>query len=116
MAQNRSGWRELWRPSASTGMKGWDNDDDGGGGGGGGGDDDDDDDENGLGVLTKEPQSYESFLFPYRFSNKGIAYTRKLPQNCTHHSLVAVGCAQSNTLLIIFELSHFPDNVFIEKK
>ena len=28
MAQNRSAWRELWRPSASSGMNGWDNDDD----------------------------------------------------------------------------------------
>ena len=28
VAQNRSAWRELWRPSASSGMKGWDDDDD----------------------------------------------------------------------------------------
>ena len=28
MAQNRSAWRELWRPSASSGMNGWDDDDD----------------------------------------------------------------------------------------
>ena len=48
VAQNRSALRELWKPSASRGMDGWDDDgdydDDDGGGGAGAADDDEDDD------------------------------------------------------------------------
>ena len=45
VAQNRSAWSHLWRPSASRGMNGYDDDDDDDDGGGGGGADDDDDDD-----------------------------------------------------------------------